>query len=325
MLAVIIVFLIFDYRKLSKSIAWLYENKGAFRTIITLYLLMTLSTIWSVNPALSAYRSVESFAFLFLVIRHRLDIKNLEEYAVFWSYWGLLIGLLVPLVFRYSTINIANLHGFGVYYITSIFFFPKLAGLKYVQLLFGIVLIIATSAKSYIGFSLGWLHQRLRNNKNFALKIILLFVVISVIYAAWNSVIDLFFYGKTDEQIQNGSGRKQVWLLLLDIYAKRPFFGYGFCAGEKFGLDGFGTNVLEAHNSLLSLALSIGLLGPVLLLVLFFRLYKLSVKMEHNSEFWLIMLIMSFVFSLLDNSFGVRVSPAVLSNLALFIGLISYK
>ena len=84
---------------------------------------------------------------------------------------------------------------------------------------------------------------------------------------------------KSQEQLDNLTGRAQIWEIYWNLWLKKPFLGYGFCIGEKAAIiTEWGNALTTAHNMFISILVNTGLVGIILwirfLIVLFYRAFK---------------------------------------------------
>ena len=291
--------------------------------LLFLNFLFFLSVLWSSSPLLSLWRSLE-WLLLLMSISFLSAKLTIRELVSFWWKWALINGAIFSLIFVHGISgSIDNYHGIWVYYATGIMFYPwrnsKINRDKVVML---VLTVLSTSSKVFVGIALAVLSWLLISRGKSLVKRIFSFIVAIGITLFFSFNFSLLFYGKTEDEIENGSGRLLVWDYAFELIPDKFWLGYGFTAGEKLLASGLGLNIVEAHNSFLSVMLSTGIIG---LLLLFFSWLSLYIRTYRLGVSWLWMsLVCSTSFMFFDNSFGTRVSPAVLSTWALFFIIRSY-
>lgn len=136
-------------------------------------------------------------------------------------------------------------------------------------------LVIGTSSASYIAFliTLCTFFTATKRGINIG-KMLLVLIVCGLLYALCSNVIkDLVFYGKSEREIETGTGREIIWSVFLDAWEKQPWIGYGYSIAERnFSLfAGQEASFTSAHNGYLSLLVNTGIIGFLLFSPIFLR------------------------------------------------------
>lgn len=306
--------------------------KYTFLKYLFIYIILCLiSSIWSANPAYTFYRSFETLVMFFLIINlayaFDFNYKRIANWAVIWGFFiGIVLYFIFVVKFRF---NIHDLHGFGVVYITPLFFLPLIEKLnrKYF-LLFLLCLIVATATKVYLGFIVAVLSMLYFKKTAKSLRVFLIISIAFILIGGFykSEAIDLIFYGKSEANIKSGTGRLPVWEVLVEEAAKKPLLGYGFIMGERFASKRLGLRPVNAHNSFLAAMLGTGLVGVLVLLLFFIKSITLPVKMRKRQNAVLLIgcSVMAFVYSLFDNGIGTRLSTFWIAHMLLCTIIVSF-
>jgi hypothetical protein len=81
---------------------------------------------------------------------------------------------------------------------------------------------------------------------------------------------------QTFEEMMSLTGRVPLWEASLSMFIERPMLGWGYVSGSRVGLASYFTQwaALDAHNALLQVLLTLGLLGMLLFVRMFYLLVK---------------------------------------------------
>jgi O-antigen ligase len=270
--------------------------------LLTLPVLAILSTAWSINPPLSAYRGVLWLISTLTALRicHQLSLREFLR-VLGWTLavLNLLSGAVVLLVPDYGiqpVDGVATWRGFfsqknylGRFAAFSIFIFctqvrqrPLLWGC---HLAVAAALLLGSRSASALGFLAlvgafyggGWLLRERFARVPFRVKVLLGAALAGLLVAFSGELLELM--GK-DWTL---TGRTRIYVLSILAAWQRPFLGYGFHAfwslerGPANGVWGLSNwNNLHAHNSFLELWLGLGALGAACGLALVVFLYLQS-------------------------------------------------
>jgi exopolysaccharide production protein ExoQ len=123
------------------------------------------------------------------------------------------------------------------------------------------------------------------------------------------------------------TGRDVIWAFALKYIAMRPFFGYGYygfwISQQDAALEYLGWNPNQAHNGFLDLALNEGLVGLVILSVVFYVALRRALRQIRDGDatgagrFSLIMLVYLLIHNISEADFYQR--PAWVVFLVAFI------
>lgn len=76
---------------------------------------------------------------------------------------------------------------------------------------------------------------------------------------------DIFFYGRSQEKIESGSGRASIWEACFSAWQQSPWFGQGYMVGER-NLVMWGSRIAahSAHNGYISILVNTGIIGCII-------------------------------------------------------------
>ncbi len=296
--------------------------------------LCTLSSLWSSNPSVTFYRSMECLAYIILMalvcdnLNLRCSRQDFVEWIVLWSMWFLgwdlirVVRLMGPGVFESPYAFRAG--NFGL---SAVFFLTLFLSRRRLFVLINLVFMTLSGANTaYFGILLGLIPGLLAGGRRYQKA---LFFVVGLAVLAWlwigpEVVQYTLFYGKSGVGLSQTSGRDQVWQYALDYGRNQLLHGYGFVAGETDALRAAGAAAITSHNVFLSALLSIGVAGPVLFLVFFAWLAYVALRPDVCREWRPALLgtvLMVFTTSIASPGLGARVYgawiPSVLVCLAI--------
>lgn len=265
-----LVALILVTRLLSERTAWLRPMFRGLFGILSLFVGISLATtLWSVKPYWSFYKSAEYGLDVVLIIAIVISVKSLQEYKLLFNWvYGLCGALLLlamveavflpRLAFDYGpagTLAMPELtgvfpsqapNGLGTYgAIIAIVALCRLLakgeesrnrGWYQVILGFGLLAMFMTEARSAIGAFVVTVILYLVLSRRVVAGAILaavsgLAVMASGLGAA---MLDYMMRGQTALQFQQLTGRTELWAFAWQKVLERPFLGWGAYAGGRF-------------------------------------------------------------------------------------------
>lgn len=291
-----------------------------FRYLLLFNAFCFLSTYWSSNVFLTLYRSIECLVFLLLIT---ITIKKLIQkfsytlvikWTIWFAYWNLFVGIL----FRLKLVGLSSI---SIPFLPSRLFFPLfffiiiMMGNKLLpKVITGFLVLIGFSNKIFIGVALGFLSFISGTIRGKIIILILLSVIsLFIMYLGIDDLLlNTLFYGRDSVGLEDASGRKQVWTYLLNKGYESPYFGYGFVTGE---LDLLNSSIwkgaINAHNSIISAFVNVGVLGVVFLVLFFISVirttYTLQVKNKKTKVAFLGSILLVIVVSMSAPGIGGRV------------------
>jgi hypothetical protein len=282
-----------------------------------------LSSLWSPNPTVTFYRSMECLAYIVLIaivcdnLNLRCSRQDFIEWIVLWSMWFLawdivrVIRVMGPGVFASSYAFRAG--NFGL---SMVFFLTLFVSKRRLFVLVSLVFMILSRANTaYFGIFLGLIPGLFAGGRKYHTALFF-FVGLAVLAFLWigpDLLQYTLFYGKPGMGISQTSGRDQIWRYALDYGENRLACGYGFVAGETEALRAAGAAAITTHNVFLSALLSVGVAGPLLFLIFFAWLAHASLRSDLPKNWrpaFLGTTIMVFATSIASPGLGARVYGA---------------
>lgn len=236
----------------------------------TFYCLFAISSImWTPVPAsggilAKGFELFSSYLLLAIVLYKINDISRSFIYIVFIASSAAFLGALYTGFTHTNTYSISAMIGavigIGLYrnYKTKNI-------LPYI--LFNIaILIVGTSSASYISFigAIAILYSSSKKGVNYLLLGLMGLALIFVYYFGLDLISEYIFYGHSAKQIESGNGRDFIWEYALTNWRERPWFGYGYCVGERYVFSNSTFIVLSAHNGFISVLLGTGIVGMII-------------------------------------------------------------
>ena len=268
--------LVYSYQSKLNQIEVIYFlKKSPIRHFTYFSLVCALSAFWSPNAFLTIYRSIEVFVFTYIIITlaitlcNSYNVRTVLIWLIYFAFFNLLMGIL----FR---IKLEGMATFRVPFLASRLFFPLFFFIicfysnNFWTKSFAIILVVlGLSNKIFIGIAVGFFVYLLSYRK-MRLGLIIFgisFVFILVLGGLERLLLNTLWFGRESVGIEDASGRELVWSVLWASFLERPFFGYGFVAGETELVSGiFKRGVINAHNSFISALINVGLFGTLFLL-----------------------------------------------------------
>ena len=190
-----------------------------------------MSLVWSDRPAYTLYRAAEIFIFLILITYAMVSLRDFEKMlkfqilfgfiiVVFWHFYNFRYGFVFEAL--HNTIASGTLVG-------VVFLGWVLKGNMWRLFYFSILLsiLLATSSATYLSLLLGAgvvLFLKKGRIRFIAIILIILIAAFMVFYGI--NYLDFIFWGKSEANIQTGSGRIPVWQgVLEEVVHQKPILG----------------------------------------------------------------------------------------------------
>lgn len=296
LLQVAIIFLLFllfivFYNKLSKnSLNSIYFSP--LRWFFLLYLFGLISSLWSPLFGYSFYRSFEVlvlFFGIFLYFNYHQYNLNYERLFLHFNLAILLLTFIGQLKLYGFRISIDTLHTNSYSLIALVIFlysFSELMSksdknyerkkmLKRYSIIGFVFLTLGTSSASNISALIGIILLLIFTNRK-DLKILAFFALVLIIplvfyFLSPEQIMNILLPGKSAESVSTMTGRSNLWLLYLDAFLEHPYIGWGFAVLARISEHA----TTNTHNSLISIATGMGVVGLFLFFIFFFSaVYK---------------------------------------------------
>lgn len=146
----------------------------------------------------------------------------------------------------------------------------KIENMIYFICINALLLIVGTSSASYIATLCALFVLFSSNNKGINLfKAIIGSLFVYLIYEyGYDTIAPYIFYGHSQEAIEGGTGRYEIWGQFIDGWKKSPILGYGYVVGERnLSLMGGDEFIFSAHNGYISVLVNTGIIGSFIFLI----------------------------------------------------------
>jgi hypothetical protein len=260
-----------------------------FYTPLKWFLFYTLwaaiSSLWSIQGLMSAYRAFEALAWFLLLcsvisrLYESLEPVEIIKWVLYYAVFAIAFNIL-HLVLRFGfsvlSIDILLIEQMGS---TPYFFLALLLPVGLLVKIFILpISIFSVSNTAYAGMAGGLLAFLMDKGR---LRQVLILVIIGVLVAIATIGTNLIlqktiFYGQGGVGIEYTTGRDKIAILAMKEAKERPFTGFGFAAGETYIINKVHRGAIGAHNGLLSAQLGTGLIGTVLLSIFLVKVITIA-------------------------------------------------
>ncbi|MGB8591623.1 MAG: O-antigen ligase family protein, partial [Candidatus Acidiferrales bacterium] len=269
-----LVGLVLFLRLVSNRTRWLEAFFSGALGVLAIYsLLAVVSTLWSVRPAWTFYKSIEYFVDLATIAAAVASVRSVREYREFANWTWILLGLLVasawigaivdpadgllagenlgPLTVRLEGV-MPSVDANTIGEICAILALVALHRILddpeskhnrgwYAGLLLASLgtLVVSQTRAAMAAFVVG-LAVLLFVTRRFGLTAALggvsaIGVAIALTFTNFGQTFsDFLLRGQSTQQVQGLSGRLEVWQASFDAFLHRPWIGYGGFAGSRF-------------------------------------------------------------------------------------------
>lgn len=258
-------------------------SRSPVRWLMLYYVFATLSALWSLMPSYTLFRGVEvlsQFLAIFVILAHARDFIARE--FTFLAVGAIAIAMDFAGTVRLvgSIGSIADIHTNSYCNVGLMLFIYCLAespgcepSRKRRLFWFGFIglaaIVLGTSATTNVAAVLGILVAVIVSARKSGAQPLTVFAVCLLLFLgvstmmARNTVITWLMPYKTVEQIENFTGRREMWDELSGLWRESPLIGRGFVASTRTP----GLKLASAHNVLLQAMLDTGLVGTGILAV----------------------------------------------------------
>src|SRR3989338_180241 len=290
-----LVFWLLLARLIIKRLSWFRSLLRGIVGLLTGYVMICmLSSLWSVNPWWTFYKSIEYFVDVLFLASVINSIRTIEQLKALFDWLMILTGLLLLTVWIgvFLLPGEAIKYGIGLLGIQILGVFPAVAANSVGEI--GAALAIFTFARSQLPMIHKWFYRiifvfatlslvfsqsrsplmgfvvaiplMLFLNKRIGILgfIIVLFVVLLSFTHAEDLFFEFFRRGQTPEMFESLSGRRTYWDQGFEVLRQQPLIGYGAYAGGRFYVLGELLRLDEVssvHNTWVEILLGTGILG----------------------------------------------------------------
>lgn len=280
------------------------------------YYFAAVSVLWAglQSLAVAGYKAVEVIVSFLAIIFIMHNLKTIKERFSFILVSLTFCNVIYLIMFLRSGLGHDN--AFPLLAITEMLLLLgsvrynifKYKQLKHHFIVSALTIVLGTSTASWMSLIIGLFFFFSTSRKGINLGLALVVAVLFYgAYQLWGDIIYSIVFGhKSQEMIESGSGRRELWEAYIEGWKDSPLVGYGFIVGEKGAIASryiaFATNT--AHNMMISVLVNTGLIG------LFIWLYFLW------KQCWI-----CWKYSLRRNPYALTCFPAII---AMFVNANSF-
>jgi O-antigen ligase len=273
-------------------------DRSFFRGLIGLvsaYAMVSLaSTLWSVYPMWTAYKSIEYLVDIALIAAIIVSVRSVQDFKTLFDWTWTLIGFVVAIVWlevalwpaRAIIHSSKSFFGFqiqgvlpaidnnsvgeygailGIVALTRLLFPTSNRRFYLVVFLIGMVTLVSTQSRSpLIGFLVASLLVLFAARR---IGVVGLLIFLTPAILSLTDLGDLlwqfFQRGQTAREFESVSGRAQLWEVSWKLFKEQPLFGYGAYAAGRFAVIGKLTDIgwTSLASTWLEVILGTGALG----------------------------------------------------------------
>lgn len=300
-----LVAMILAIRLISGKTAWLRPIfRGLFGGLIVFVGISLTTTLWSVKPYWTFYKSAEYGLDVALIVAVVTSVKSLTKFKLLFNWVYALCGALLVLAvteaifvprlgFDYGPLGTLSMpeltgvfpaqapNGLGTYgAIIAIVALCRLMskteessnrGWYQIILGFGLITMVMTEARSAIGaFVVAVIMYLILTRRVIAGAILAAgSALVLLVSGLGSTLLDYMMRGQTAQQFQQLTGRTELWAVAWQRIVERPFIGWGAYAGGKFVVLPAvqKTGFVDVDSTLVETLLDTGIPGLVALLL----------------------------------------------------------
>lgn len=271
-----------------KLFFFLIINKTPLKWFIVYTAICGISSLWSINFAISAYRTIECFGILVLMIAtiQTLFEKTNTKGVLMWGAIYATITVATKFISSFPPLSFAL---YSCQMPATIFFYLAIlyAPRWYFKWPLVLIALFSKSTTGYIGMALGLCSFMFGTLKYKLWGIIIAFgLIITIFTVGIDDLLNNTIFASKGGIIENGqiiksktSGRNILWENAIEKIENegRQLYGYGFVAGEMVLVREFiGNQVIGMHNGYLSAYIGTGILGLIFFSIFMFKYIFIS-------------------------------------------------
>lgn len=277
-------------------------EKMLYKSPLVFFILYTLwggiTCLWSPNLPLTAYRAIECFSIMFLMVAVTVKLTAYRNVDVLVK-WSILYIFLTALAKILQGIGMIGFTGvftpgsifwYQAQFICPIFFYFGIMNAKniIIKILLIAVSILAMSTVGYIAMGVGSIALFFGDKKSKKLGFAVLFIV--VIYSALFGIKDLLshtIFVEHDAFVEgDDSGRSVVWEFGWQAFHESPILGHGFFVAENYiARTDHMQSVVGMHNGFMSALVGEGIIGEVFFVLFFVCLFFVSISKKMPKKY----------------------------------------
>ncbi|MCM1141052.1 MAG: O-antigen ligase family protein [Muribaculum sp.] len=276
-----------------------------------------ISTIWSVEPTLTAFRTFECLSMTLLIVAtiqylvENYDLNFLFRWSLFYCTITVLLEIIIILKWArtFSDFREASQMTSTTFFFMALYLVPR----RWYNYLILFMSVISMSTVAYIGMAFGfvcilWTNKKLQN---FAIVLTLCVSIAVMLMGPEKILKDTLFFDKEDVSLSSTNGRDKLMDVTIQTVEEYPL-GLGFFSAEPYIFYAHHLHAISAHNSLFSAALGTGIIGLLVLCIFFLKTGLLLLKRTRFGAFYPILLgcfCVAILHCMGNPSVGTRVYP----------------
>lgn len=308
-----IVALVLLDRLIFRHVPW---DRSLFQGLISLLsgyaIISVVSTLWSVYPMWTLYKSVEYLVDVALIAAVVVCVRTVKEFESMFDFTWLVLSLFITSVWLGVVLwpGSAILHGgllgvqlqgvlpkmetngvgdlgaiVGIVALTRLLFLTESRRFYLVVLLISVVTLVLSQSRSPLtGFLVGSVLVLFVSRRIGVIALLLLLIPALLSLTSFGDLFWEFFRrGQSPKYFESLSGRTTGWEIGWALFKERPFAGYGAYAGTRFVQVGVtASSGSSALNTWLEVLLGLGLIGITPLLLAFSGVW--AVLLRHSAS-----------------------------------------
>ena len=244
-----------------------------------LYLFALASIMWSIMPMFSGFLAFQNIVLLFVFVWMFSLCKSFESLEKTFLIFTMMTILFESIVLRFTYqprffvhyLPAASSAALCVSYCSGELLSMRKSNSQRRRLLVNciiiclVVLVTSTSGGANASAIFGISIASILSGKVWIgaiFMIVSVFLYLNREYA--ESLIYFIMPGKTKVDIETTTGRSYLWDIMMELAAKRPWFGYGFGCIERAATQTQQIKSPDAHNNYLGLYGSLGYIGSAI-------------------------------------------------------------
>jgi O-antigen ligase len=268
-----------------------YSSELSFRFVLGLFLVSStyfLCRSFLLNNQILFYRYINAafIAFTSLsILFYLIGLKKMNLLMEHSDFFGVTIEKGIPRMIGLN--NDPNICALAMLIMFFYFLYQKGLLAKVLMLFSGAAVILTLSRGGFIAILAGLFATFIIAEAKSKFKIIAFFsgiVFLAVLVISSNYEFFSLFIEKRINGIESGGGRFEVWGNALELFYKKPLFGYGIFSFVDLSNNVYGI-AKYAHNTYLEVLVETGLVGFVIFLfficITIVTSYKNSLNLPH--------------------------------------------
>jgi O-antigen ligase len=301
------------FQILKKNSSFVIGANGLFPWLLMWGFYNLVTTLWSINPLWTAYKSIEVLLPILLSVHILNNINCQNSLRKFFNWNWLIVGLnlvfLLINLFFLPNLSIIQSNGLINFQVTSayplipangvgeysatlaIILISRLMHEKKHKFFYSVIillsillLIISQTRSAIIGFALGIIFLFIFRKKYFQLLVSIFIILLASLTSFSNFFSRFFLRGQNENDLLSFTGRLRWWEPAYYKFLEKPIGGFGSYAAGRFMIIDPNDFSSSLHNTWIELLISSGFLGFIFLLIIFFLVWLIFVKSNKKVE-----------------------------------------